>query len=61
MKYIIRKVSRLTSTPYADRVTCMKARVPFGKYYTSRRKAEIDAKRLSRVNPVGFEVVEVAN
>lgn len=55
--YIIRKASRSERIPYGNEDTCKKAGVPCSKIYTDKNQASIDAQKLSKVNPVGFEVV----
>lgn len=58
MKYIIRKTTRGGMTPYAG-PTCARADVTPGVVYSDVQQANEDATKLSKVNPVGFEVVEM--
>lgn len=58
MKYIIRKSSRDTLQPYSG-ASCAISGVPEGKVYEDRKEAMADAAKLSKVNPVGFEVHEI--
>jgi hypothetical protein len=57
MRYFIRKTTRTENFPYSG-PSCEKAGVPEGKWYTDKSEAERDAKKLSKVNIVGFEVIE---
>ena len=63
-EWIIMKSSRaradLDVTPsnaYGQKSTCEKAGVKPSQVYTDKKKAEADAKKLAKVNPVGFKVV----
>ena len=58
MSWIIRKTSRGGFKPYRG-ITCDQANIEPGLHYPTRAEAEWDAVLLSRVNPVGFEVVEM--
>jgi len=58
--YIIRKSSRSNIAPYSCGLTCAEAGVPCEHLYTDRATALKDAEKLSKVNPVGFDVVRVA-
>lgn len=39
--------------------SCLIAKVQPGKVYNSEKEASLDAEKLSKVNPIGFKVVEV--
>lgn len=58
--YIVRKASRSNIAPYSCGMTCDEARVPCECLYTDRSEALSDAKRLTEVNHIGFNVVRVA-
>jgi hypothetical protein len=58
--WIIRKASRIELVPYQNVDTCNLANVPCGHIYADKNQALIDVQKLSKVNPVGFEVVEYA-
>jgi len=53
--YHIHKKSRAPGTPYQG-PTCDRAGVKPGRVYETEAEAQIDADKLSEVNPVGFEV-----
>lgn len=55
MLFFITKSSRHSWTPY-DGPACKAAGVPSGKLYSSEEEAQVDADKLSSVNPVGFTV-----
>ena len=57
--YIIRKSSRSGNTPYSCGLTCEEAGVPCEHIYKDKIKAISDAEKLSKVNPIGFDVVRV--
>lgn len=57
--YIIRKSSRSGNTPYACGLTCEEAGVPCGYTYKDKNAAIIDAEKLSKVNPIGFDVIKI--
>jgi len=57
MRFMIVKMSRLSTSPYTG-PTCKRAGVQEGMVYLSIDNARSDAAKLSRINPVGFEVVE---
>lgn len=60
MKYIIIKASRVSRVPYSG-PSCKEAGLPSkGIYYSDKKSAEIDALKLSKVNPVGFRVIRVS-
>jgi len=56
MAYMIVKAIRIGEHPYSG-PACHKAEVEPGKIYQKRWEAELDAVLLTKVNPVGFEVV----
>jgi len=58
--YIIRKSSRSGITPYSCGLICEEAGVPCEHIYSDRNAALSDAEKLSKFNPVGFDVVKVA-
>ncbi len=55
MKFFIHKSSRMAKSPYAG-PTCERAGITPGKEYDSEEEAQIDAAKLSEMNPVGFVV-----
>ena len=62
MKYIIMKSSRAYDNPtsrnaYGNTQTCSEAGVEPGKLYDTEAEAQMDADKLSSVNPVGFVVL----
>ena len=58
--YIIRKSSRSGIAPYSCGIICDEAKVPCEHIYRDRDKALSDREKLSKVNPVGFDVVRCA-
>ena len=56
MKWVIHKSSRLPEQTSYDGPTCEAAKVKGGQIYFTKKSAEKDAKKLSKVNPVGFKV-----
>jgi len=63
-QWIIQKKTRSRANPtklnaYSNPDTCAQAGVTPGRVYTDKKKAEADAKKLSKANPVGFEVTQL--
>ena len=56
--YYIEKNTRIAVAPFSGEICCEKAGVVPGRWYQFRRDAEVDAEKLSQVNPVGFHVQE---
>lgn len=57
-RYIIRKTSRDTTTPYSG-ISCTLAGVPEGSIYTDIDRAMADVAKLNLVNPIGFEIYAI--
>lgn len=59
--YILRKVSRSGTSPYAG-PSCENAGVPPGKVYTSYNEALVDCQLLNAFgSPVGFSLITLVN
>ena len=58
MPWYIVKRTRVSDSPYIG-PSCAKANVKPGRTYEHRGTAQRDARRLSKVNPVGFDVKEL--
>ncbi len=59
-RYVLRKKSRWSPTPRPyEGWSCEKAGVAPGQIYTDKNLAEKDARKLSKVNPVGFDVAPI--